>query len=227
MALVPSAVTFCFGFAETQHRQIQPVLMEIQEPHSQELDDATANLIIQLQCKDIEELLGASKGKGRDGEKTDADIALATYQQELQTMNTILTDRYMGKSLTRAVISDATLLNESLAEENAAARDRVLAHSMSGVNAPPAAPGQTTVAQDPEDGFLARLAALYVSGYTHDDDVMEDTVHSDAPTAAESSTWAASRQKSSMATYRHCAACGSAKPFSDVCQTPCGHFYCQ
>lgn len=200
--------------------------MDIEAPLSHELDDATATLILQLQSEDIQELLTANKGKGRDGEVSDADLAVATYHQELQARNTILADRCMGRSLTRAVISDAALLNESFAEENAAARDRTLARSLAGVNAPSTAPEQKTAAHELDDGFLARLAALYVSGWSNENDTSEDTIQNDSPAAAESSAWAVSRQKAST-TDRHCTACDSTKPLFDVCQTPCGHFYCQ
>ncbi len=135
--------------------------MEIENHRPHELDDETATLILQLQSRDIEELMSVNKGKGRDGNISDADLAVATYQQELQTMNVILADRCIGRSLTRAVISGAALLNESLAEENAAARDRVLAHSLAQVSGPPVAPEQTTAGRsqpnllDPSSPFRA------------------------------------------------------------------------
>ena len=201
--------------------------MEIEAPCLHELDDETATLILQLQSADLEELLNANKGKGRDGELSDTDLAAATYQQELQAMNTILTDRCMGRSLTRAVISDAALLNEPLAEENAAARDRALAQSWAEVNGPSTAPEQMTAAYYLDDGFLARLAALYVSGWNSEGDALEDTAHKDGSAAPESSAWAASRRNPSSANYRHCTACDLTKPLINVCQTPCGHFYCQ
>ncbi|KAL9070528.1 MAG: hypothetical protein Q9161_004825 [Pseudevernia consocians] len=192
-----------------------------------DLDDETATLILQLQSADVEELLSAKKGKGRDGELSDTDLAAETYQQELQAMNTFLTDRSMGRSLTRAVISDAVLLNESHAEENAAARDRALAHSLAEVNGPSTAPEQMTAAYDLDDGFLARLAARYVTGWNSESDALEDTAHKDGSAAPESSAWAASRRNTSSTTYRRCTACDLTKPLIDVCQTPCGHFYCQ
>ena len=198
--------------------------MEI-ETHG--LDDETAALILQLQSRDIEELLSVNKGKGRDGDISDSDLAMATYQEELQAMNIILADRCMGRSLTRAVISDAALLNESLSEENAATRDRVLAHSLAGFSGPSVAPEQTAAAYDLDDGVLARLTALYVSGGNNDSDALEDSISSEGPAVAESSTWAASRKRTSSAAYRRCTACDLTKPLFDVCQTSCGHFYCQ
>ena len=196
-------------------------------PQAQALDDATATLILQLQHEDIAELQRANKGKGRDGELSDAELAVATYQQELQAMDTVMADRCMGRSLTRAVISDAALLSESLAEETAAARDRALAHSLAPGNVPSAAAEQRNAAYDLDDGFLARLAALYVSGLDHEDGTMHNTVNSNSPAATESSTWAASRQGLSSKINRRCTACDLSKPLFDVCQAPCGHFYCQ
>ncbi len=201
--------------------------MEIENHLPHELDDETATLILQLQSRDIEELMSVNKGKSRDGDVSDADLAVATYQQELQTMNVILADRCMGRSLTRAVVSDAALLNESLAEENAAARDRVLAHSLAQVSGPPVAPEQTTAAYDLDDGYLARLAAIYGSGWNNDSDALEDNVSSGDPAAAESSASATSRKRTPSTTHRHCIACDLTKPLFDVCRTPCGHFYCQ
>ena len=196
--------------------------MEVEAPN--DLDDATASLILQLQSEDIEELLSANKGKGRDDQVPDADLAVAIYQQELQASSTILTDRCMVRSITKAVISDAALLNESSATESTAARDRALAHTMAGVNNLSAVPEQMT---DLDDGFLARLAVRYGSGWNDEDDTFEDTNHIAGPEAAESSAWAASRPKSSTTTSRRCIVCDLTKPLFDVCQTPCGHFYCQ
>lgn len=108
-----------------------------------ELDDATAALMLQVQSEDIDELLSAKKGKGREGDISDADLALAIYQGELQEMDTILADRSMGRSLTRAVITDAAILNESVVEENVAAGDRTLAHSLGGLKVPSSAPNKS------------------------------------------------------------------------------------
>ncbi len=115
--------------------------------------DATANFILQLHNRDIEELLHASKSKGRHGEPLDADLAIAAYQQELQERNTVLADLCMARSLTQAVISDAALLRKSLAEKDIAIKDRALAHRLAGINAPSAAPEQKTAGYTLDDGF--------------------------------------------------------------------------
>ncbi len=204
--------------------------MRVNAPRLDELDrvdDATANLILQLHNRDIEELLDASKGKGRDGEPSDADLAIATYQKELQERKTILADLYMARSLTQAVISDAALLGKSLAEEKTAMEDRALAHRLAGINAPSAASEQRTAGYTLDDRSLARLAAICVSGRNDENDTLENMTDANSPGAAESSAWAASRQTPSIAVHRQCTACDLKKPLFDIIQTPCGHHYCQ
>lgn len=198
--------------------------MEVDAPTLNEfdgIDDATMALILQLQNEDVEELLRAKKGKGRAGEQSDADFAVAVYQKELEDRITVLADQRMSRSFTQAVISDATLLSESLAQENTAVRDRALAHSLAERRAPPATPEQMTAEDVLDDGIIARLVALYVSGRN------EDPSQDDNSAVAESSVWAASRQKPSAVTLRHCTVCDSKKSLFDVFRTPCGHDYCQ
>ena len=191
------------------------------------VDAATAKLILQLHNGDIEELLHASKGKSRDDEVSDADLAITTYQKELQERSTILADQCMARSLTQAIISDATLLRESLVEEHGATEDRALAHRLAGINDPSAAAEQRTAGYN--DGFLARLEVLYVSGRDDEREILEDTTDANSPAEAEaeSSAWAASRQKTSAEVHRQCIACDSKQPLFDIFQAPCGHYYCQ
>ena len=204
--------------------------MEISLPFRHELDrvdDATATLILQLQNRDIEELVQSRKGKGRDGEILDADLAKATYQQELQETARIRADRSMAQSFMQAVISDAALLNEALAAESAASADRALAYRLAGVNAPPAAPEQTTAGGALDDGFLARLAALYISDRNDQNEALEENADDGHSVGGESAAWAASRQKPLTAVYRQCIVCDLKKPLFETFQTPCGHDYCQ
>ncbi len=191
------------------------------------VDDATATLIVHLQNRGIEELTHASKGKGRDAEPSDTDLAVAIYQQELQEMSTILADRCMGRSFTQAIISDAPLLRESVTEENAAARDRALAHRLAGIATPTAAPEQTIVGDTLDESFMARLAALYVSSKNDEGDVLENTMGGTGEAAAESSASAVSRQRPSPGAYRQCITCDLTKPLLDIFQTPSKHHYCQ
>jgi len=49
-----------------------------------DMDDATANLILELQLSDINTMQSSSTGKGRKGELTDAELALSLLQQNLE-----------------------------------------------------------------------------------------------------------------------------------------------
>lgn len=183
-------------------------------------DDATAALILQLQNQDLEELLSAKKGKGREGQISDADIALATYQKELRDKSTILSDRRMSRSLAQAVISDATLLSEWRAQANTAVSDQALARSLDGGRAPLNIPEQKTAEDALDEGIIARLTALYVSGSN------EDATHDGNLATAESSAWAASRQKPSAVVLCRCTVCDSEESLFKVFRTPCEHNYC-
>lgn len=185
------------------------------------VDDATAALILKLQDQDIEELLRARKGKGRDGEKLDADLAMATYQKELRDRIVILADRSMSQSLTRAIVSDATLLSESSAQEKTAVSDRALALRLAEGKAPAATSEQTTAEDALDDSIIARLAALYGLGRSEDETQDGDVA------GAESSAWAGSRKKPSAVVHRRCTACDSEKSLFDIFRAPCGHDYCK
>ena len=65
------------------------------------LDDETANLILQLQISDGLELYETFEGKGkhREGELSDAQLALQIYTEDLKRHATIASDRQMTKSI--------------------------------------------------------------------------------------------------------------------------------
>ncbi|KAL8643787.1 MAG: hypothetical protein Q9226_008120, partial [Calogaya cf. arnoldii] len=70
--------------------------MEATNPHPytlQDVDDASAALILQLQREDVEELQRLSKGKHREDEVSDADLAIELFQQDLQETSAVLSDR--------------------------------------------------------------------------------------------------------------------------------------
>lgn len=112
-------------------------------------------------------------------------------------MSTILTDRCMGRSFTQAVISDAPLLRDSIAEENAAATDRALAHRLAGIATPTVTPEQRIVGDALDESYMARLAALYVSGEEDEGDASVNTTGDTNEAAEESSASAASRHRPS------------------------------
>ena len=192
-----------------------------------DVDDTTATLVLKLHISDIEELSSTSKGKGREGEISDADLALLTYQIELREKDRILADRRMARSLSQAVLSDAATVTEVLREEDLLAKDRAMAHGMAGTSINFADAEQIATDCGLDDSLLARLATLYVSGGKENCDPLEATIQSSEPSAGESSAWASSRRVSSITPRHRCIACNSERLYFDICRTPCSHYYCQ
>ncbi|KAM0460695.1 hypothetical protein ACHAO4_001485 [Trichoderma viride] len=89
-----------------------------------EIDQESLNLIIQLQLEDAQSM---AKGKYREGEAPDFDLALELFNAELESLHAFIHDREMGRSLARAVVNDADIIRELCNEEEQATRDRMLA----------------------------------------------------------------------------------------------------
>ena len=191
-----------------------------------DVDDATAALLLELHISDIEELLSTSKGKGREGECTDADLALSIYQGELKERDAVITDSRMARSLTHAVLTDAATLTY-FSEEHAIAQDRAFARGIAGahVNLPATEPNTGDFGLD--DSLLSRLRVFHVSGENKEFDHSGPTVQGNDSSTAESSAMAASRKNTMPSVHCQCTVCDTEKPNYEVCQTPCGHQYCQ
>ena len=190
------------------------------------VDEPTASLILQIQSQDVNDLLNVKKGKSREGDVSDADLALEIYHGELEKRAVIQRDQTMARSLTRAVISDAELLKDSITEETRAIYDRAMAQRLSTKTR--SSEGRVVAVSEPtiNDGLVARLAAVYISGQSEGLIAVDDT-QDETFIATESSAWAASRSAPSNATHHQCTSCATSKPLFDVFQAPCGHFYCQ
>jgi hypothetical protein len=65
----------------------------------EDMDDATASLIFQLQLEDSERLAATSKGKGPSGRLPDAEIALRLYKTELENTATLVRDHQFASTL--------------------------------------------------------------------------------------------------------------------------------
>ncbi|KAI4107881.1 MAG: hypothetical protein LQ339_002491 [Xanthoria mediterranea] len=160
--------------------------MEPTDPHPfalQEIDDASAALILQLQREDAGELQRSSKGKNREDEVSDIDLAIELLQQDLQETNTFLMDRCMSRSLARAVVTDSACLTDEIARENSLANDRLVAERIQRGGEVECARGSLG---DPglDDLCIARLKALYVSGPTDERVSAVDDDEKDAATTA-------------------------------------------
>ncbi|KAH8692021.1 hypothetical protein BGW36DRAFT_419409 [Talaromyces proteolyticus] len=72
-------------------------------------DEDTVSLAIQLQMEDISDTESGNKGKIREDDVCDADVARRIYMDELKNLESIVTDRRISRSMASAVISDGPL----------------------------------------------------------------------------------------------------------------------
>lgn len=181
-----------------------------------QLDVATAALILQLQDDDVEKLRKSGKGKGREDELRDRDVALAIYQQELRYTRLGLENRLTRPDVHQTGDPGFTLLTDAMTEEDMLARDTFLAASLSrGADLDT----ETEYSVDEEiEAF--QLSDGNGTGYFSE---LEEAVQA----AAESSQRATTRLDTSRTTLRDCVACLECKSYNDLPRAACGHWYCR
>ncbi|KAI4137808.1 MAG: hypothetical protein L6R39_007086 [Caloplaca ligustica] len=184
------------------------------------MDEATENLILQLQLEDIEEERDRSKGKARkDDEIADADLALQVQEEEFKHTITIRSDYRMAQSIGRAVTDDAVNIAVLAGEERRAAADREMACRLSGQTARP--DPQTSIL-DTDDDVLSRLSALNIDVATGE----ESQESSSSPgEAGESSAWATGRRPQRLNGPKN--KCDTCMDMKHTVQMPCAHHYCR
>lgn len=125
------------------------------------LDDAELSLVLGFHLLDLNGISEGTKGKQREGEQTDLEVALALQKTELETRLAVANDRSLSQSIVRAVTQDAEAINAFVREEEQADRDRQLAlRSRNGVV--PAA--ELVVPQTPPAVVISTLPAAAGSG---------------------------------------------------------------
>lgn len=82
----------------------------------QEMDAETLSLVLRLQLENLEELKDR-KGKGREGEISDAQLAVNAYQNELMVQERLSSDLLIARRIARADHPDARLINSVVASE--------------------------------------------------------------------------------------------------------------
>ncbi len=189
------------------------------------MDEETAAMIIQIQLEDSLEFSERSEGKGkrREGELSDLQLAINLYQEDLKRNASILADRKMTRSIAHACQTDGDLLTTALSQEQSAASDRETACKLGGVPALNPIPPWTITSEEMDEELLGKLSALYVQ--TPDVD-FETGPQSTTGNEAESSEWAATRP-ASQAMYRRCIACQENVRFFDTARVLCNHEYCR
>ncbi|CCC07588.1 hypothetical protein SMACR_06789 [Sordaria macrospora] len=189
----------------------------------------TLKLTIELYLQDLNELQSATNGKGkrREGETTDLEVAIDTYMVELSVVNQLIIDRTMCASIANAVRQDAVTISEFVQAEEQARKDHQLALDLNktedNASHPEARPSESTdaVTERQDNDFLDKLSAIYVLEPVKDG-------------AAESSAWAAGRQRTTtpcpnpeVPAMRECVICRDQCRFFDVATFPCQHDMCQ
>ncbi|KIX98524.1 uncharacterized protein Z520_05825 [Fonsecaea multimorphosa CBS 102226] len=177
----------------------------------------------------IEDLRTASKDKNRDGALNDAQVALSLFEENLESIRSVFSDRQMTQSIADAVQADAEVIANTIREEEVACEDYALAHRLNGSNVTSEVHLQSS---DLNWKILARLAALYVSedvGHELFKDTKISTEHnSDAGGQAESSSRVSAREQAPHGTDSlQCIACHEVKKYFDVIEVSCGHGYCK
>ncbi len=196
-------------------------------------DDLTAALLIQLQIEDAEQALSSFKGKAREGELSDAELALQLYKQDLECNASIISDQRMTRSIAFAVQMDGNVLAESMSQEQSAAQDRDIACQLSGSHVPSAVKPSTVTSKEMDEELLAKLAALWMSPiqmYGGKNGESDDGIVKDADQgvmSGESSLWASTRRGPTSSKTHHCIACQEDKKFLEVVRAPCSHEYCR
>lgn len=77
-----------------------------------DMDTATAALIVRLQLEDSEEQFESlvGKGKAREGGLSDAQFALQLYKEDLERNVAIVADEQMSRNIARACILDGEIV---------------------------------------------------------------------------------------------------------------------
>lgn len=179
----------------------------------QHVDADSLQLIIELQLGDLESAL---KGKHRQGEVRDGELAMEAFKSELEGLARFQSDLAMSQSMSRAVVQDGDTVASFAQSEEQACLDRAQALSWDDDSTVPL--GSLAARSVLDEEMLQKLKALYVD---------EDESH--WVPEAESSAWAAQRGRTetSKETDHVCTACGDAVPFFNVARCPCSHEYCR
>ena len=185
------------------------------------MDDITASLILKLQLEDADELIDSDKGKQAGGPLADADHALVVYKEELQRLETVLSDRRMGRSISEAVERDAEHIRTARVEEQNAIRDHRLACSIGGLGDTQKLIGDPDAYVDVDDQLVRQLSRLNVSREFFD-------LFEGGNLTEEGSSSRITGNKAPVEIQRRlCIACQETKHTFDVLETPCRHIYCR
>ena len=172
-----------------------------------DLDFETANLILKLQLEDVQELRSRSKGKNREDQVDNAQVALDLQEQNLECLRSLISDRHMTQSITNAIETDGRTISEAVrATQSGNPQNCVL-----------------------DDKVLSKLAGQYMS------ENIAQQLYNNIAGKKDGSTQMTSETETRIdgavtgpgsGRYR-CVICLEVKKFFEVMEAPCGHPYCK
>jgi hypothetical protein len=210
MHLASLKIDPAFLFSPLYNSTGKRALCRISSTMNDEIDQATLDLIIELQIQDAQNLI---KGKHREGEQPDAELAVELFKLELESLASVCSDHAMSRSMARAILADGDIIKNHVDEEEQAARDREYA-----INGEPSARTSGTATPETviEDEMMRKLVALYVG-----DDQYSVAGEPSSRQGTQTSISAAD------SVQRRCVACMAYVPFFETMQCPCSHEYCR
>ncbi|KAI9751889.1 MAG: hypothetical protein M4579_005846 [Chaenotheca gracillima] len=192
------------------------------------MDDETAALVCSIQIQDIRVTLQCNKGKGREGELNDEQVALRLQIEELRGGLDILSDKRMTRSISQAVQDDAPVLSILRGEEIRAKHDREMACRLAGVDVHTSLT-DFNVSENLTEDLVARLSSLNVADEDDNESCFNETLvgYTDSD-AGEASSSAVQR----LGQHRdlpkiECIVCLESKLAHDGVRSSCNHFYCR
>ncbi|KAK9419543.1 hypothetical protein SUNI508_07279 [Seiridium unicorne] len=159
------------------------------------MDDASLALVIELQQEDGTNLADMGKGKQREGECNDAELALQLYLDELAETAQFALDRRMTGSIQMAIREDADTLVQLVNQKQNAQTDRSMSVALSrGAKMAPTIPSEVADDLCGDKELMEKMSCLYVTGVLEaDGNDNGDGLDSVVDHTSESSAWAASR----------------------------------
>lgn len=174
------------------------------------IDQASLDLILELQLHDVERLL---KGKHREDEIPDAEVAAELYKAEIESALHFYSDQALCRSIANAVLTDGNVIKEHVDAELQATQDRHDAQNWDHEDRPQHVATEQAAL---EDEMLRKLEILYIGGQDSVDDAQ---CSSDALDLTPRATTEHQR--------RDCVACRMDVLFFDTLRCPCSHDYCR
>lgn len=194
------------------------------------IDSQTLAVAIQIYLDDVNDFKTHRKGKNRQDDISDEDVAVEAWQAELQAFSQLATDRVLCESIARAVGQDADLIEVSVQEDIQAAEDRNTALRMSGQGAATGPPRSSTPALPDLDEELEvklrelnlPLSAKYDSQTTTAEPSSADATRKPGECRPQCCDSGPTRPSPQVA----CIACSDAFAQEKTWHVPCGHDYC-